>query len=231
VRVQPALLARAPLALLALLTAGCATGTTVVTPLAAAPLLGPYPSRDGACGALVTSAVREGWKSTTCAATPIELGATSPLAAAILMVRDGAVTDVRLKGTGAYFLGVSAGAAWFLTAKALDEMNGAAGHTYLPAVTLESASIVPRRNADPRVLFRLRDVTDSVCNVCEGPEHDKRTPVDARRLVMVCGRIGSAKPECTPPLSVSSAAEVSLEEDTLTVSEPGKPRATYAIAF
>jgi hypothetical protein len=229
--VQDALLARAPLVLLALLTAGCAAVTTAVTPLTAAPLLGPYPSRDGACSTLVTSAVHEGWKSSTCSITPIELATTSPLAAAIVVVKNGAVTDPRMAGAGAYFLGVSAGAAWFLTAKALDEMNGAAGHTYLPVVSLESAAIVPRRGADPRVLFRLRDVTESVCNVCEGAEHDKRTPVDARRIVVVCGRVGSGKPECTPPLSVSTAADVSLDEDTLTVSEPGKPRASYAITF
>jgi hypothetical protein len=229
--VHEALLARAPLLVLALLSAGCATGVTVTTPLAATPLLGPYPSRDEACRTMVKSGAREGWQASTCSATPIEVGSGAPMSAAILMVRDGAVTDPRLTGSGAYFLGLSASSAWFLTTKALDEMNGAAGHTYLPSVTVEAVTLVPRRHADPRLLFRLRDTTVSVCNVCEGAEHDKRTPVDTHRLVMVCGRVGSSKPECTPPLTVSVGADVSLEEDTLTVSEPGKPRADYLIGF
>lgn len=229
--VYEALLARAPVLLFALLAAGCASGPIVTTPLAAAPLLGPYPSRDDACRALVTSAGREGWRSSTCSATPIEVGATSPLGAAVIMVRDAAAADPRLVGSGSYFLGISASSAWFLTDKPLDQVNGAAGHTYLPVVAGEAVSVVARKGGDARVLFRLRDATESVCNVCEGAEHEKRTPVETRRILLVCGRIASSKPECTPPLFVSAGAEVALTEDGLTVTEPGKPRMVYAISF
>lgn len=226
-----ALLARASALLVALLAAGCATVPVVTTPLAATPLLGPYPSRDGACRALVTSAAREGWRSTTCAATPLAEVPGSPLGAAVLMVRDAAAADPRLVGTGSFFLGISASSAWFLTEKAIDQVNGAAGHSYLPVVTAESAVVVARHGGDARVLYQLRDATDSVCNVCEGAERDKRTPVAPRSVWMVCGRVGSSKPECTPPLFLSAGAQVALEDDTLTVTEPGKPRVVYAISF
>jgi hypothetical protein len=202
------------------------------TPLPATQLLGPYPSRDDACNALVRWAAREGkWRSAACSVAFAELGRGAPFGAAVLMVKDAAPADPRLTGAGAYFLGLSMGGAWFLFDKVLDEVNAGAGHTFIPEVSPESASIAERTGGAPHVLIRLRDASDSLCNACEGKERENRTPGQTRMIVTVCARLGSGKPECTPPQMVHIDARTKLEDDTLVVAEPGAKPVTFALSF
>ena len=51
-------------------------------------------------------------------------------------------------------------------------------------------------------------------------------------IAVVCGRVGSGKPECTPALSVKTGAEVTINaDDTLVVAEPGASALRYKVSF
>jgi hypothetical protein len=212
----------------ALLAAGCSAsgalpGRSLTPPapsalLAAAPLDGPYESRDAACAELGKRATGAfGWKATTCAEAAIELGGVS-LGASVLRMEDTSPSDPRTRGSGAFFLGIRAGSGWFVVPAPLDVINGGAGHTFVPRVLPACAEAVLQPGGELRALLRLVDTTDAICNVCEGPEREARRRVRTEHLVIACALAGS-KPECTPPLHVEPATTVSLgADDVLTVA-------------
>ena len=100
---------------------------------------------------------------------------------------------------------------------ALDRINGAAGHLYLPVVSLIDASVV-----GPRVLLRLRDATSKVCNPCDGPDRDKKQPAPTRTLALVCGKDRAGRPACTAPMEVEENGKVTLSsEGIMAIAAPG----------
>jgi hypothetical protein len=180
--------------------------------LAATPLGGPYAGRDAACTALTNwVATALGWKGATCAESPVDLGAGAPFAAALLRVAEQPPSDPRTAGSGVWYMAIHRGDVWFTVPAPLDKINSGAGHTYLPAITPAQAAVVAHAGA-PRVLVILNDKTDSICNVCDGPERQTRTPARATQLVLVCAHAGD-KPACTQPLSVDVGTKVTLRAD------------------
>lgn len=207
-----------------------APGATPV--LAASTLSGPYPTRDEACSAASKGVVRAGiFRTATCTPIAVETGREAWPPAALLVVKDGAPASPRLAEGGAYFLAVSAGGAWFTT-EPLDQTNSDAGHTFVPAVSAPRISTVERPRSAPRVLYVFSASTQSVCTTCTGTASDQEAPRTSHGIALVCGRVGSGKPECTPALSVKTGAEVTINsDDTLTVDEPGARPARYKLTF
>jgi hypothetical protein len=191
-----------------------------VAPLPTTALTGPYATTAVTCDTAVGLAGAPG-PGAPCTAKPLALGAGAPFAAALLRAED--KTDPRFAGSGVFFLAVGNDGAWFVVPRPLDQLNGAAGHTYLPVLSLTEATV-----AAGRMLFLLRDGTTSVCNGCAGPDHDKHTPVSTRSLVVACVRNGKGLPACSAPLLADEKAKVTFAADgTITIAAPGAPPKTY----
>jgi hypothetical protein len=180
--------------LLSALAIGCRAraGDSVEALLA---LEGPFATGDGVCAALRAAAARDyGWKAATCEKTPIELDREAPLAASVLRVEEEPPADPRTHGSGAFFLAVEAGGAWFVAPAPLDVVNGGAGHTFVPEVAPAGGATVGRR-----VRLQLVDTTVAVCNVCDDQRAQERRAVRVEDLAVVCAIEGAA-PACTAPV-------------------------------
>lgn len=219
----------------ALLALGCVEAGAAPPPappkrahdhLQAAALAGPYPTVDAACAAALKAS---GLPARPCAATALAAVAGAPYGAALLRSED--PSDPRYAGSGAFFMALGAEGAWFVTPRPLDQQNGGAGHMYLPALTPASAKAVTTGGA-ALVLYRFTDATSSVCNACEGPEHDKRTPVQTEAVFLVCGRDRAGKPACTAPQKLDTKSALALAPDgTLSLGVPGAAAKEYEIVF
>jgi hypothetical protein len=206
--------------------------------LAAVPLDGPFASRDAVCAALgkAASVARP-----SCRGAAITLGgAGAPFAEAeLLLVRDAGNPDPRLGDAGATHLAVRTAGGWFSTKDPIDQANAGAGRTFLPTLTPMDAEIMLHPGAPARVLVRARDVTESVCNVCEPPDRDKRTPVRVRQRALVCSTV-AGRPVCTPAIELHEQAIAALSEaDVLTFTQIETtadgaklpPRGAYQVKF
>jgi hypothetical protein len=209
-------------------------GTDVAKPTAVATgLLGPFADRDDPCAALTALSKHPfPFASRTCTASPIDVAPDGSVSAALLAVRDAKPTDPRLAGSGAYFLALSIGRAWFVGEAPLDETSSAAGTTYLPTISEPLTSFVGRSPPRMRVLFVFRDNTEAICNACKDGMDARPKPRESHGVVVVCGRVGSGKPQCTAPLAVKTASQVSFDaDDDLTVEAPGALPVQYTVRF
>lgn len=187
-------------------------------PLPATALSGPFPTLAKACEAAAPAGA-------PCSATPVALGPSAPFSAAILRAED--KRDPRYVASGAFFLALGRDGEWFVWKKPIDQINGAAGKTFLPVVTVAEASV-----AGAAALIHLRAAATSVCNLCEPPERDKHTPAAARDVVLACGKTSHGVPACTAPMDVDEKAKATLGADgTLTIAPPGGPPRVYRPAF
>ncbi|APR80967.1 Hypothetical protein A7982_06314 [Minicystis rosea] len=196
--------------------------------LAVTTFAGPHATLDAACEAAVQAAGRPK-PSAPCVATTIAIAPPPPFSARILRAPD--ASDPRFAGSGTFLLALGNGGAWFVAPKPIDQINGGAGHMYLPEVTLREASGVALPRGGVLALIGLHDVTSSVCTGCTGPDHDKRTPVETRSLWMVCGLDRAGKPACTAPISTGEKASASLTGDTLSIHVPGAASKLYEVVF
>ena len=180
--------------------------------LAMKALTGPQRSPEAACAA---ASKANGLRSGQCTHSALSLPAGAPFGAALLTAAD--PSDPRFTGSGAWSLALGGDDAWFFLVPALDRINGAAGHLYLPVVSLIDASVV-----GPRVLLRLRDATSKVCNPCDGPDRDKKQPAPTRTLALVCGKDRAGRPACTAPMEVEENGKVTLSsEGIMAIAAPG----------
>lgn len=184
------------------------------TPLPLTPLKGPFPTPEKACEAAGAGA--------PCVVSSIPLAPGTPFSAALLRAED--KRDPRYAGSGTFLLSLGGGAAWFVTQKPLDQMSGAAGQTYLPVVQPAEAKAL-----GDRVLFRFSDAVTSICNVCEGPERDKKKPVKTLGIVVVCARLGASTPLCSAALEIDEKAAATLGADgVLSITPPGGPTRRFS---
>lgn len=206
-----------------------------VPTLVAGSLLGPFSDRDDACSALTgSSLVTFPFGSPTCSVTPIDSGLDGEAAASLLTIRDAAPSNRRLSGAGAYFLGLSMGRAWFVSPVPLDEARKGATSTYVPTISTPATSVPGHGKNSSRLLFVFRDSIQALCNACDANHRTspKDMPVEPHGLVIVCGRVGSGKPQCTSPLAVKAGSEVSLDSsDELIVAPPGAGTIRYRVTF
>lgn len=214
------------------------------TSVAAVALTGPQASRGEACTARAPQiAGNFGWTKTTCDWTPIPFRPGAPFAGAdVMLLKQASPSDPRLADTGAFLVAVHTGSGWYTTADVVDAVNSGAGHTYVVSVSPLGADVVRHPGgAASRVVLRLLDVTESICNLCPpGPERDKRTPVKTRQRILVCVDHPQAAPVCTPPIELHEQAKVTLSTgDVLSVTQPATSAdgatfptsAAYAITF
>jgi hypothetical protein len=154
---------------------------------------------------------------------------------ALFTVRDTKPLPPNTSGASAAYLGISLGRAWFVAQAPLDSTTSVAGTSSVPSLSEPMTSLVDRSPGRLRLLFVCRDNTTAVCNVCEAPPAAAKAPpqpLASRGLVVVCGRTGSGKPQCTAPLSVKTGARVLLDtEDDLSVAEPGALPKHYKVTF
>jgi hypothetical protein len=139
--------------------------------------------------------------------------------AALIRVEEVPPSDPRTAGSGAFYLALHAGSAWFVTTTPLDIVNGGAGHTFVPEMYPATAEVVPRAGEAPRTLLRFVDATDAICNVCEGPDRRERTWARTVDLVVVCSVEGA--PACTDPLEVEVGSTVSWTAGDMLQVRPG----------
>jgi hypothetical protein len=191
-------------------TAGSSAPHATAPRLTATALSGPHATLEAACTAGLQAAGLPK-PAAPCRATPIALGAGATFGAALLRAED--TSDPRYAGSGAFFLAVGHEGAWFVVPKPLDQINGAAGHMYLPVVSAEAATL----DGTARALIRLRDATSSVCNTCEGAARDVKTPVQAKLLLAVCGKDAAGKPACSAPVEAEDGAKATLANGMLTI--------------
>ncbi|MFT3768522.1 MAG: hypothetical protein QM820_24005 [Minicystis sp.] len=197
--------------------------------LSATALAGPYASAQAACEAAAQASGRPK-PAAPCATTAITVTPAAPFSAVILRADD--PSDPRFAGSGSFFLAVSHAGAWFVAPKPIDQINGAAGHMYLPEVTPLASTGVAAPRGGVRALIRLRDATSSVCNACEGPEREKRTPAQTRAIWIACGLGQAGKPACIAPIETDEKGSASLANDTLSITTaPGAAPKVYEIAF
>jgi len=201
---------------------GSGTPPASVPKLATAALSGPHATVEAACAAGLQAAGLPK-PASPCRATPIALGAGAPFSAALLRAED--TTDPRYAGSGAFFLALGGEGAWFVAPRPLDQINGAAGHVYLPVISAEAASL-----DGAHALLRLRDATSSVCNACEGAAREAKTPAPTKMLVLACGKDRAGKPACTAALETDEGAKATLRGELLTIVSGPAPR-RYEVAF
>jgi hypothetical protein len=188
-------------------------------PLSSTPLVGPLPSLDKVCEVAQSPA------GGGCEVTAIKLPPGAPFRAALIRAKD--PRDPRYAPSGAFFVAVGGEGGWYLGQKPLDQVNGAAGKTYLPVVTVIDATA-----ATGRALFHLRDSVSSVCNLCEPPERDVKKPVKTTGVVLVCGRARGGAIACTDPIEIDDKATVKLGADgSITVTAPGGGPKAYSPPF
>lgn len=192
-------------------------------PLPASALSGPYPTLAKACEAAAGPAGAQ--PGAPCGSTPIALGAGAPFSAALLRAED--KRDPRYAASGVFFLAVGKDGEWFVSKKPIDQINGAAGKTFLPVVSVAEVAA-----AAGAVMIHLRDTSTSVCNLCEPPERDKHAPAGTRGIVMACGKNPHGAPACTAAMDVDEKAKATLGTDgTLTIATPGGAPKIYRPAF
>lgn len=189
-------------------------------------LAGPYPTLDAACAAAQAAISAP---ARPCASTPIT-ARSEPFTAVLLRAPD--TGDPRFAGSGAFFLALGDRDAWYLTPTPLARTNGAAGHTYLPVITPSAAITHAPRAGDSRLLLRLVETTTRVCNICEGPQRERRSPFRTQALVLVCARDEANRPACTEPIEVDEKARVTVAPDgTIIVQPPGEPAQRHEVDF
>lgn len=223
----------APVLFLALASLGCANEITTAAPshpangggdkLAAEPLLGPFTTVDAACAAALA-------KASTGPAVPCQV---TPVAAPdapfqLRLLRAPNAGDPRFSGSGTFLLAVGKDGAWFALREPLDHVEGAAGHSYLPAITPTKVSVTKKPTL--LVLTQLRDETSSMCNTCEEPQRAARTTAKVQTLIVVCSE-KAGHPVCAAPLTAGDKAQVGLDGSTLSVGVPGGPVKRYDVAF
>jgi hypothetical protein len=221
----------APALLLALASLGCANEITTAPPnhaggggdkLPAAALLGPFATVDAACSAALGKA---GGPAAACQVTPIA-APDAPFQIRLLRAENGG--DPRFVGSGTYLLAVGKDGAWFALPEALDHVEGAAGHSRLPAIAPTKVSVTKKPTL--LVLTQMHDAITQMCNSCEGAARTERKPVDARTLIVVCSE-KAGRPVCAAPVTAADKAQVGLDEGTLSVGVPGGPVKRYEVGF
>jgi hypothetical protein len=221
----------APALVLALATLGCAN-EVIPAPahpagdgekLGAAPLLGPFATLGSGCSMALA---RTGAAAAACLEAPVA-APDAPFQIRLLHAENGG--DPRFAGSGTYFFALGKDGAWFVSPNVLDHVDGAAGHSRLPAITPTKVSVTKKPAL--LVLTQLHDAISQMCNSCEGAARNEKKPVDARTIVVVCGE-KEGKPVCTAPIVAADKAQVGLDEaGTLSVAAPGGPVKRYQVGF
>jgi hypothetical protein len=167
-------------------------------PIVAAPMEGPFGSVDAACGAIVKWAEQTlAWKNVACDRAEIPI-AGAPLAGLVLRAYERSPSDARAGGSGAFFFGIRAGSATFYERDPFAQINGGAGHLFLPKIEATRGEPISHGSEPPRVRAEIRVATEQVCTSCDGPARDERKLAMREKLTFVCEAEG-AKVVCAAP--------------------------------
>lgn len=181
--------------------------------LAPVALEGPFATLEKACQAGASQAGSPFHAGSPCAATPITVTPDLAFQAALLHAKD--TKSNVTASSGVFLLAIGRDSAWFSAKKPLDQMSGAAGQTYLPAVTLVEALSV-----EGRLVLHLRDTVSSICNTCDASEQNKPKHVKTTEMVVACKYEPRGRPLCSEPIEVPEKTRVAVQGGVITITPP-----------